>query len=115
MSAFVCQENVGFLFSHACGGAAAMACMRCAKPVCDRHLTSMGMEMLCPACARTHASDTSGHGGSNEDHPSYYYDDYGYYGAASGGSHDANDFTEADGESLRREDEASFEEDMGGS
>ncbi|WP_426755796.1 hypothetical protein [Myxococcus sp. Y35] len=123
MSAFVCQENVGFLFTHACGNEAGLACMQCAKPLCEQHVTSVGVEMLCAQCAREHADYTGDRSGVSEDHPSYYYDNYGYYGAAtstssswgSGASGDANDFTEADGESLRREDEASFEEDMGGS
>ncbi len=122
MSAFVCQENVGFLFSHACGGDAALACMRCAKPLCAAHLRSAGGESLCAQCAREHEDSTEEQHAADEDDPSYYYNDYGYYGAASAGSswgrgssHDANDFTEADGESLRREDDASFEEDMGGS
>jgi hypothetical protein len=49
---------------------------------------------------------------------SYYYRDYGYYGHGSSGHdilHDPDDFTEADGESLRAEGSQPFEEDMGGS
>ncbi|NOK01649.1 MULTISPECIES: hypothetical protein [Myxococcus] len=119
MSGLVCQENVGFLFSHGCGSPAAMTCMRCAMPLCEQHVTSVGAEMLCATCARQHDDYTGDRNGVDEDHPSYYYDNYGYYGAAassgSGRAHDANDFTEADGASLRHEDDASFEEDMGGS
>ncbi|GEL70331.1 hypothetical protein [Myxococcus virescens] len=119
MSGLVCQENVGFLFSHGCGSPAAMTCMQCAMPLCEQHVTSVGAEMLCATCARQHEDYTGDRNGVDEDHPSYYYDDYGYYGASassgSGRAHDANDFTEADGESLRHEDDASFEEDMGGS
>ncbi|AEI64003.1 hypothetical protein [Corallococcus macrosporus] len=118
MSGLVCQENVGFLFSHGCGSPAAMTCMRCAMPLCEQHMTPVGAEMLCARCAREHEDSTGDRGAVDEDDPSYYYEDYGYYGAATSGhgrAHDANDFTEADGESLRREDDASFEEDMGGS
>ncbi|NOJ80643.1 hypothetical protein [Myxococcus xanthus] len=118
MSGLVCQENVGFLFSHGCGSPAAMTCMRCAMPLCELHVTSVGAEMLCATCARQHEDYAGERSGVDEDHPSYYYDNYGYYGSASSGSgraHDANDFTEADGASLRHEDDASFEEDMGGS
>lgn len=119
MSGLVCQENVGFLFSHGCGNPAAMTCMQCAMPLCEQHVSPLSAEMLCSACARQHGGSTGDRRGVTEDHPSYYYDNYGYYRgtalAGSGRAHDANDFTEADGESLRHEDDASFEEDMGGS
>ncbi|MCY1040819.1 hypothetical protein OV208_05740 [Corallococcus sp. bb12-1] len=123
-SAEHCLETSGFLFSHACERGASTQCMRCQKPVCVLHTRMLdGAESVCVSCARTADNGDENRDGSetdwDEDDPSYYYDGYGYYGrdawAASGTSHDRNDFTEADGESLRREDDASFEEDLGGS
>ncbi|NNB85783.1 hypothetical protein HI113_13735 [Corallococcus exiguus] len=125
-SAEQCLETSGFLFSHPCERGATTQCMRCQKPICLMHMRTLdGGEAVCVACARAadngdenrDPSDTS-----HDDDPSYYYEDYGYYGrdawrgsgSSSSGS-DPNDFTEADGESVRREDDASFEEDMGGS
>ncbi len=118
-----CQQEGGFLFAHACGQPAGAQCMRCGKQVCDAHLMMEEGEMLCPTCAEQNEDDGEG-GSESSDHdendPSYYYDDYGYYGPGSsfssgGGSRDPNDFTEADGTSLRNEDDAAFEEDLGGS
>ena len=125
-SAEHCLETSGFLFSHSCERAAATQCMRCQKPVCALHMRMPdGAETLCVSCARTADNGDENRDASNsayaDDDPSYYYDGYGYYGrgawTTAGGSrsHDKNDFTEADGESLRREDDASFEEDLGGS
>ena len=122
-----CEEGTGFLFTHACGQPAAASCPRCGKRLCDAHLVAEGGELLCATCAEAEDGDDEGaEGGSttdstpDEDDPSYYYKDYGYYGprAVFGGqasSKDPNDFTEADGQSLRNEDDASFEEDLGGS
>jgi hypothetical protein len=113
-----CQEQGGFLFSHECGQPAGARCMRCSKQVCDAHLTLDEGEMLCQTCAEGEdGEDGDDDSGTSEDNPSYYYDDYGYYGSSwsSGGSRDPNDFTEADGQSLRNEDDAAFEEDLGGS
>jgi cobalamin biosynthesis protein CobT len=119
-----CELEGGFLFSHECGQPAGAQCMRCSKRVCDAHLTaSEGGEMLCQTCAEGEeddegddVDDSSSH---SDDDPSYYYEDYGYYGSGSswnsGASKDPNDFTEADGQSLRNEDDAAFEEDLGGS
>lgn len=121
-----CQQSTGFLFAHDCGQPAAAACMQCGKRVCDLHLTSLGTELVCPTCAENDdddegASDSNSDSAAaaDEDDPSYYYEDYGYYGSGSawgrGGGKDPNDFTEADGASLRNEEDASFEEDLGGS
>ncbi|MFP2900097.1 hypothetical protein [Corallococcus sp. 4LFB] len=125
-SAEQCLETSGFLFSHPCERGASTQCMRCQKPICALHLRMLdGAETVCVTCARAadngdedrDRSDTT-----DEDDPSYYYEDYGYYGrdawrssGSSSSSRDTNDFTEADGESVRREDDASFEEDLGGS
>ncbi|QAT81854.1 hypothetical protein EJ065_0245 [Corallococcus coralloides] len=125
-SAEPCLETSGFLFSHPCERGATTQCMRCQKPICLMHLRTLdGAETVCVMCARTADNGDENRDLSNtsdEDDPSYYYEDYGYYGrdawrgsgSASSGS-DPNDFTEADGESVRREDDASFEEDLGGS
>ncbi|HZI12394.1 MAG TPA: hypothetical protein VE153_18570 [Myxococcus sp.] len=118
-----CEEQGGFLFSHGCGQPAGARCMRCGKQVCDAHLVMEEGEMLCQTCADGEEGEEGDEGGdgssTSEDDPSYYYDDYGYYGSgsswSSGGSRDPNDFTEADGQSLRNEDDAAFEEDLGGS
>lgn len=119
-----CEQEGGFLFSHACGQPAGTLCSRCGKRVCDMHLAAEAEGMFCETCAEEEddeGEDGDGEGGSDtsEDDPSYYYEDYGYYGSGSswsrGASNDPNDFTEADGESLRHEDDAAFEEDLGGS
>jgi hypothetical protein len=121
-----CQQSTGFLFSHECGLPAAATCPRCGKRVCDAHLSALGGELVCTSCAETGEEEgadeeSGGDAGSDvsEDDPSYYYRDYGYYGPGSAwakdGGRDPNDFTEADGESLRHEEDASFEEDLGGS
>lgn len=114
-----CLETTGFLFSHPCGRAAGAACTRCGKSVCDAHLVALGMELVCTTCSREQSDESEDSEHAGEDDPSYYYEDYGYYGRGSPwsrhSSHDPHDFTEADGESLRHEDDASFEEDMGGS
>ncbi|RKH45482.1 hypothetical protein D7X96_13910 [Corallococcus interemptor] len=123
-----CQETSGFLFSHPCERGSTTQCMRCQRAICLLHMRTLdGAETVCVTCARAadngdenrDPSDTS-----DEDDPSYYYEDYGYYGrdawrgsgaSSSSSGNDRNDFTEADGESVRREDDASFEEDLGGS
>ena len=120
-----CQESTGFLFSHECGQPMAATCGRCGKIVCKDHVTFAEAETLCLSCAEADDEDDGGEADGDtdssldEDDPSYYYKDYGYYGPGSvwgrGSSNDSNDFTEADGESLRNEDDASFEEDLGGS
>jgi hypothetical protein len=124
-----CQERAGFLFAHDCPRPAAQQCARCAKPICTRHgHPSASGEVLCTTCFKEqHVSE----GGPGSDAPpdevadnpylysSYYYRGHGYYGRGYWGHdvlNDPNDFTEADGESLRskaRHDD--FEEDMGGS
>ncbi|MFB1483393.1 hypothetical protein [Corallococcus sp. RDP092CA] len=127
-SAEQCLETSGFLFSHPCERGASTQCMRCQKPICALHARALdGEEVVCVTCARAADNgdenrDASG-SEDDEDDPSYYYEDYGYYGRdawrgsgpASSSGPDRDDFTEADGESVRREDDASFEEDLGGS
>ncbi len=127
-----CEQEGGFLFSHACGLPAGTLCSRCGKRVCDVHLAAEAEGMFCQTCAEEEDDDEGdGHeegSDASEDDPSYYYEDYGYYGSgsswsqgsqgsqgSSGSGHDPHDFTEADGESLRHEDDAAFEEDLGGS
>jgi hypothetical protein len=124
-----CQERAGFLFAHDCPRPAAQQCARCAKPICTWHgHPSESGEVLCTTCFKEQPASGEGSGSEvplveGADNPylysSYYYRGYGYYGRGYWGHdvlHDPNDFTEADGESLRskaRHDD--FEEDMGGS
>ncbi|WP_223641055.1 hypothetical protein [Corallococcus sp. EGB] len=126
-SAEQCLETSGFLFSHPCERGATTQCMRCQKPICVLHMRTLdGEETVCVTCARAADNGDENRDASSseydEDDPSYYYEDYGYYGrdawrgsGSSSSGTDRNDFTEADGESVRREDDASFEEDLGGS
>ncbi|MBJ6764982.1 hypothetical protein JGU66_29815 [Myxococcaceae bacterium JPH2] len=111
-----CMETAGFLFSRPCSRDAVEQCTYCQKAICMAHARPRETGTLCTSCARL--MPVSPGDGSSMDDPSYYYDSYGYYGSSSwghGSSRDPHDFTEADGESLRQEDDASFEEDMGGS
>lgn len=125
-SAEQCLETTGFLFSHPCKRKASTQCARCQKPVCMLHGRMLdGAENVCVTCARAadngdenrDPSDTSPDDAEGD--PSYYYEAYGYYGrdawSTSGAARDRDDFTEADGASVRREDDASFEEELGGS
>ncbi|MFY2556827.1 hypothetical protein ACN469_04300 [Corallococcus terminator] len=117
-----CEVSTGFLFSHACGLPAGALCPRCGKRVCDAHLSSnQEGALVCTSCAAAGDDGSEDDGSTHEDSDdaSSYYEDYGYYGSGSswsrGSSKDPHDFTEADGESLRHEQDASFEEDLGGS
>ncbi|NTX07487.1 hypothetical protein HUA74_05570 [Myxococcus sp. CA051A] len=116
-----CEVSTGFLFSHPCGLPAGALCPRCGKSVCDAHLTTQQEALVCTGCAMLGDEDPEDDGSTttDSDDASAYYDDYGYYGSGSswarGSSKDPHDFTEADGESLRHEDDSSFEEDLGGS
>jgi hypothetical protein len=124
-SAEQCLETSGFLFSHPCERGSASLCARCQKPICALHTRMLEDGTVCVSCARSSDNGDENRDRDNdssyaEDDPSYYYDDYGYYGRDAWGSsgsssRDSNDFTEADGESLRREDDGAFEEDLGGS
>lgn len=134
-----CQERAGFLFAHECTRLATQPCARCLKAICEGHSHPVDEELLCTTCATNDDDDDEESEGTegempdsweDEDEPnpylysSYYYRDYGYYGHGSWGHDlvpDPNDFTEADGESLRDEGTETFEgserfeEDMGGS
>jgi hypothetical protein len=100
--------------------------MRCAKFICEQHGHLTGTELLCTACARTAAAESNSESDADDstlDDPylysSYHYNGYGYYGRGpwqhGEAGPDPDDFTEADGESLRGEASADFEQDMGGS
>ncbi|MBZ4412728.1 hypothetical protein OWM54_23140 [Myxococcus sp. MISCRS1] len=106
-----CQVRLGFLLPHECGAPASIPCELCGKLACELHLTSQEDQTVCTGCAGVLSGES--------DEASTYYDDYGYYGRGAswggGSSRDPHDFTEADGESLRHEEDASFEEDLGGS
>jgi hypothetical protein len=123
-----CQERAGFLFAHDCPRPATQQCDRCAKPICTRHgHPAESGELLCTTCFKgQHASEDEPDSDvpldEESDNPylysSYYYRGHGYYGRGHWGHdvlHDPNDFTEADGESLRANVQRDFEEDMGGS
>ncbi|MCE9671729.1 hypothetical protein LY474_28365 [Myxococcus stipitatus] len=113
MNAETCQVDAGFLFTRACGLPSEAVCPSCGRSACGEHLTtSEDGALVCTACAAAGA-------GATEEDASYYYDDFGYYPSGSfwgrRGGRDPNDFTEADGGSLRHEGDAAFEEDMVGS
>ncbi|WNG50006.1 hypothetical protein F0U60_42205 [Archangium minus] len=122
-----CLEKAGFLFAHDCPRPAAQQCARCAKPICIQHGHPVESgEVLCTTCLKQEGMTGSGSDPDTtqegEENPylysSYYYQDHGYYGPGSWGHellHDPNDFTEADGASLRAKVKHHFEEDMGGS
>lgn len=124
-----CQERAGFLFAHDCPRSATQLCNRCAKPICTRHgHPAPSGEVLCTSCFKDEHSERDETESDlpqderEEDNPylysSYYYRGHGYYERGDWGHdllHDPNDFTEADGESLRARDPQRFEEDMGGS
>ena len=124
-----CLERAGFLFAHDCPRPATQQCVRCFKAICAEHGHTADEQVLCTECFRASLR------GSGEEVPSrrppslrdlspllfssYYYRGYGYYGRGAWGHellNDPNDFTEADGASLRQPAEAlHFEEDMQGS
>jgi hypothetical protein len=123
-----CQETAGFLFTHDCPRPASRQCALCAKPICAEHAHLTLNEWLCTECVRSQKKgrpgDTSSRAtrGLGTDNPylysSYYYNGYGFYGPGAWGheAFDPNDFTEADGGSLRVSSSTHhFEEDMGGS
>jgi hypothetical protein len=121
-----CQETAGFLFSHPCPRPASTQCTRCAKSICEQHGHTPGAELLCTTCAREDVGqEEEGDADSGADvaedpylYSSYHYNGYGYYGRGpwqGEGGPDPDDFTEADGESLRGEEPLDFEQDMGGS
>ncbi|AGC49083.1 hypothetical protein MYSTI_07811 [Myxococcus stipitatus DSM 14675] len=115
-SADGCEVSSGFLFAHACGLPTSSLCPRCGRRVCAVHMTTLDGAEVCSTCGGLGAGDSEDEG---DEDASTYYQDYGYYGSGSswgrGTSRDPHDFTEADGESLRREEDAAFEEDLGGS
>ena len=124
-----CQETAGFLFKHPCDGEAYGYCNQCQKATCRRHTHAFGEDALCTGCAKTEVREGKRKGhryGQYEDDPYFYgesyYPGYGRYGAGrwgyayySGSHHDPDDFTEADGESLRVEGDEAWEQDMGAS
>lgn len=123
VSADTCQERAGFLFEHDCPRPAVRQCNRCGKPICALHGHPTDTQVLCTGCFK--AKPPPNVDDESRDNPfltsSYYYRGYGYYGRdpwVPGLGVDPNDFTEADGESLRaqrKRRQGEFEEDMGGS
>lgn len=123
-----CQDKAGFLFSHACDRPAQWQCSQCRNAICEQHAQRVNNETLCTACTKRGREAAKARGeavGRNDDpylYASYYYAGYGYYGQGSWGwddyetyGGDANDFTEADGASLRDSDDEAWEQDMGAS
>jgi hypothetical protein len=119
-----CLERAGFLFTHDCPRSATQHCTRCSKPICVEHSRITNLDVLCIECAKAERSEakTTDLREPGELDPflysSYYYRGFGFYGHGAWGSddlHDPNDFTEADGESLRAEVPGDFEEEMQGS
>lgn len=139
-----CSETAGFLFKHNCSRRAGYRCDLCGKEVCSAHRTPVSAADLaargivtgtapgsdadaCTSCVkRTGVSSFAGRPGGYDD-PYWYsghYHGYGSYGpgrwghsaiASSSYDSDPSDFTEADGESLRREGDDSFEMETSGS
>jgi hypothetical protein len=125
----ICNETAGFLFKHACSRLSERACGLCGKPVCAEHAHEAQGQTFCTSCARQYLRTPDQRSGFHRDDPYFYagsyYHGYGRYGHGSWGSshvhhadtsspqHDPHDFTEADAESLRREDDEDFEQDMG--
>ncbi len=125
----ICNEKSGFLFSHACPRGAETSCEGCKKPVCTDHSKDHDGRVLCTACIKK--ADSGDRTDATTRRRTHYYDDpyfysgyhyvgYGHYGTGYWGSStyhtlshdDANDFTEADAESLVDEGGESFESDM---
>ena len=124
-----CLERAGFLFAHDCPRPASQRCERCSKTICAEHSHQDGRQVLCTECFRSFLQGEQ-EAGRRRDLPllktlspllipAFYYQNYGYYGRGAWGHeqlNDPNDFTEADGESLRRAARGHhFEEDMQGS
>ncbi|MEK6236139.1 MAG: hypothetical protein N2C14_15645, partial [Planctomycetales bacterium] len=105
------------------------ACGQCEKPICQNHGSDVNGVTLCTTCAKRGLAaegGTSGGGHSSRRYRDSYHDDPYYYGPTyysgygrhshrrgNSGTHDPDDFTEADAESMRHEGDEEFEHDMG--
>ncbi len=122
-----CLEKSGFLFDHSCEENATLQCQYCEKAVCHLHAHSEVGTAACTKCMRgsVRQARAAGHTTIYDDDPYFYgmtrYRGYGRYRAGAWGAgfyaaaHRREDFTEADAESLRNADDASWERDMGAS
>lgn len=131
----VCQETAGFLFKHACKQLAIRNCAACGKSVCSDHHRVVEGQLICIACAKSNMEKNPSYrsnrrytdrAGYDPYDPYYYggyhYSGWGHYGSGywghshydrhRGHSHDPNDFTEADGESVAQEGGEAFENDL---
>lgn len=122
----LCQEKAGFLFSHSCNNIAVGECSLCGKQVCEDHWPTIDSVRLCTACGRKGIRENQGTqpAARFSGNPYFYgyaiYSGWGYYGPGVWGTDvagtssvgDSNDFTEADGESVRAEEETGFEQGM---
>ena len=120
----LCREKAGFLFSHTCNNIAVGECSLCGKQVCEDHWPTIESVRLCTTCARKAVDDDARRATTKYDdyNPYFYsyrtYRGWGYYGAGcwgidyvgTPGAGDSTDFTEADGESVRVEEETGFEQ-----
>jgi len=121
-----CQDSAGFLFSHRCDRRSAHQCQGCPKVVCNDHVyRRTDGRILCATCAKIefaaqYKKDDPKKGAEQEGYPYFfpdaYYKGFGEFpagawghGLLQAGKRDPNDFTEADGKSLKKED--GFEQD----
>ena len=47
-----CKETSGVLFSHPCSEEATQSCVRCNKPICERHMRYHQDKPHCVGCVR---------------------------------------------------------------
>ena len=120
-----CCDKSGFLFKHACDREPIDHCCFCGRPICQEHAVVRDDRVMCSTCLSKRLRGVSRGGGRSvhEDWPYIYgpwhYSGYDYgrsshahesYSHAS--ASDPNDFTEADGESLRTSGNDAFETDL---
>ena len=108
-----CADRAGFLFDHPCGRVARLRCLKCRKPICERHRALVESMPHCTSCA-------------SQLTPAQSWSDTPYfYGRRRYGSYqsfwlfddepDSDDFTDADGASTASDGDESFENDLGAS
>jgi hypothetical protein len=47
-----CKETSGILFNHPCADEATLSCVRCHKPICERHMRYHQDKPHCVGCVR---------------------------------------------------------------
>ena len=70
-----CKETSGVLFSHPCKEQATGKCIRCQRPVCDRHLRTEQSRTFCVSCLRNDLRDRNARGSRAflRDDPYFYW------------------------------------------